>query len=416
VSHDLQTYLVGGALRDKLLGLPVTDRDYVVVGATPEKLEAAGFQRVGRDFPVFLHPQTKEEYALARTERKSGHGYRGFTCEFSDKVTLEEDLVRRDLTINAMAEDASGNIIDPFKGQQDLEDRVLRHVSPAFSEDPVRVLRVARFAARFHQQGFKVAEETMALMQQMVESGEVAHLVAERVWKELSRALEEQTPSIFFEVLRACSALKVLWKDLDDLWGVPQPEKSHPEIDTGVHAMMVLDFAAQKYQHPLVTFAALCHDLGKGKTPAEKWPRHIAHEERGVPLVKDFCKRYKVPNQHRDIAILVTRHHGVIHRALELRPETIYKLFKSIDVLRQPERLEWVLSACHADSAGRKGLESIAYPQKDYLKACFRGIEGVKAATLQAEGFDGVALGKELDKRRIAAIKQVKQQQDDLAE
>ena len=359
----MQTYLVGGAVRDRLLGLPVKDRDYVVVGATPAQMEAAGFKPVGADFPVFLHPDTKEEYALARTERKSGHGYKGFTVYATPEVTLADDLRRRDLTINAMAQAEDGTLIDPFDGVEDLRKGLLRHVSPAFVEDPVRVLRVARFAARFAHRQFRVADETRELMRRMVETGEVDHLVAERVWVELERALGEPQPSTFFTVLRDCEALKRLFPEVDALFGVPQPPQHHPEIDTGVHTLMVVNQAAEFSPDARVRFAALVHDLGKGATPPEEWPRHIGHEERGVPIIDGLCRRLRVPNEYREIALAVARGHLLCHRAEELRPGSVLELLESIDAFRRPERLEMFLHACEADFRGRAGFEARAYPQ-----------------------------------------------------
>jgi tRNA nucleotidyltransferase (CCA-adding enzyme) len=399
----MKVYLVGGAVRDQLLGLPGQDRDYVVVGATPEEMVAHGFKPVGADFPVFLHPQTKEEYALARTERKSGRGYKGFTVYSAPDVTLEDDLRRRDLTINAMAQDEAGALVDPFGGARDLETRTLRHVSAAFSEDPVRVLRVARFAARFADRGFRVAEETVALMREMAANGEIDHLVAERVWVELERALEEKTPSTFFEVLRASGALAKLFPEIERLYGVPQPPEHHPEIDTGVHTMMVLDTAARLSPEPLVRFAALTHDLGKGTTPKEQWPRHIGHEERSVTLVRDLCGRYRVPNEYRDLAVLVARYHLHSHRALELRSSTLLETLEALDVFRRPERLERFLLACEADYRGRKGLEQRPYPQAQRFRKAYDAARAVDAAGIAAAN-DGKDIGERIRQARIKAI------------
>ncbi|MEJ2509473.1 MAG: multifunctional CCA addition/repair protein, partial [Gammaproteobacteria bacterium] len=365
----MDIYLVGGSVRDKHLGLPVADRDWVVVGATAEDMLRAGYRQVGRDFPVFLHPQTGEEYALARTERKTAPGYTGFNVHAAPDVTLEQDLQRRDLTINAMAETPEGELIDPYHGMSDLQARVLRHVSPAFVEDPVRILRVARFAARLVPLGFGIAEETLALMREMVANGEVDALVPERVWAELVRALGESRPSRFFEVLRECGALARLLPEVDRLFGVPQPEQHHPEIDTGVHVMMVVDQAARLSPEPAVRFAALVHDLGKGITPREQWPRHVEHEARGVPLVEALCERYKVPNDFRDLAVLVTRYHLHYHRAAELRPGTLLDLFQSLDAFRRPERFEQFLLACEADARGRPGYEERDFDQPKILRA-----------------------------------------------
>jgi len=399
----MKVYLVGGAVRDQLLGLPGQDRDHVVVGATPEEMVARGFKPVGADFPVFLHPQTKEEYALARTERKSGRGYKGFTVYSAPDVTLEDDLRRRDLTINAMARDEAGALVDPFGGARDLQARLLRHVSPAFSEDPVRVLRVARFAARFADRGFHVAPETLALMRGMAANGEVDHLVAERVWAELERALGEKTPSKFFEVLRETGALAKLFPEIEALYGVPQPPEHHPEIDTGVHTMMVLDAATRLSPEPIVRFAALTHDLGKGTTPKEQWPRHIGHEERSVALVKDLCGRYRVPNEYRDLAVLVARYHLHSHRALELRAATVLETLEAIDVFRRSERLERFLLACEADYLGRKGLEQRPYPQAQRFRKAFETARAVDAAGIAAAN-EGKDIGERIRQARIKAI------------
>ncbi|OGI47682.1 MAG: multifunctional CCA tRNA nucleotidyl transferase/2'3'-cyclic phosphodiesterase/2'nucleotidase/phosphatase [Candidatus Muproteobacteria bacterium RIFCSPHIGHO2_01_FULL_65_16] len=402
----MKTYLVGGAVRDKLLGLPVRDRDYVVVGATPEEMTAKGFKPVGADFPVFLHPVTKEEYALARTERKSGRGYKGFTVHAAPDVTLEDDLRRRDLTINAMAEDEDGVLIDPFGGARDLEAGILRHVSPAFAEDPVRILRVARLAARYAGRGFRIAPETNRLMHAMVESGEVDSLVPERVWAELERALTEERPARFFEVLRDCGALARLFPEINALFGVPQPEQHHPENDTGAHTMLVLDTAARLSPDARVRFAALMHDLGKGTTPKEEWPQHIGHEERGGELVRDFCRRFRVPNEYRDLAVLAARYHAHAHRALELRPGTLLELFGSLDAFRKPERLELFLRACEADARGRAGREHEPYPQADLLRRAFAAARAVDTAAIAA-GAQGADIGAKIRDQRIRAIKQV---------
>jgi tRNA nucleotidyltransferase (CCA-adding enzyme) len=398
----MEIYQVGGAVRDKLLGLPVTDRDWVVVGATPAEMEARGFKLVGADFPVFLHPDTHEEYALARTERKTAPGYKGFTVHAAPDVTLEEDLKRRDLTINAMAMREDGSLIDPFNGAQDLKNKLLRHVSPAFSEDPVRILRVARFAARFVE--FHIADETNALMRQMVKNGEVDALVPERVWAELERALGEIRPSRFFEVLRDCSALEKLFPELERLYGVPQPAQYHPEIDTGVHVMMVLDQATRLSSDARVRFAALLHDLGKGTTPPDQWPRHIGHEERSVELVKDICKRFRVPNDYRDLAILVARYHGDCHRADELRPATLMERLEALDAMRRPDRFEQFLLACQADIRGRPGYEDDPYPQADIFRTVLRAYSSVDPQPLAAAGFNGEAMARELRNLRLTAI------------
>jgi tRNA nucleotidyltransferase (CCA-adding enzyme) len=407
----MQIYLVGGAVRDRLLGLPVSDRDYVVVGATPEEMVAKGFRPVGADFPVFLHPETKEEYALARTERKAGHGYKGFAVYAAPEVTLEDDLRRRDLTINAMAETADGKLIDPFGGESDLREGILRHVSPAFAEDPVRVLRVARFAARYAKWGFRVAHGTMKLMRQMVESGEVDHLVAERVWSELERALDEDTPSRFFAVLRSCGALPRLFPEINALYGVPQPEQHHPEIDTGVHAMLVLEQAARLSTDTRVRFAALLHDVGKGTTPPDAWPRHIDHESRGADLIVDFCARFRVPNEYRDLAVLVARYHAHCHRMLELRPGTALQLLEALDAFRRPDRVEQFVLACEADARGRPGHENSPYPQGELFRriaGAARSVDTAEVAQEAAEkGLSGPAVGERIRARRTEAINAV---------
>jgi tRNA nucleotidyltransferase (CCA-adding enzyme) len=395
----MQIYLVGGAVRDELLGLPARERDWVVVGARPEDLLARGFKPVGKDFPVFLHPQTSEEYALARTERKTGPGYRGFETLFSPDVTLEQDLERRDLTINAIAKDPDGGaLIDPFNGQRDLRERTLRHVSPAFVEDPVRVLRVARFAARFAALGFKVAPETLDLMREIAARGELEALVSERVWQETQRALELPAPARFFEVLREANALPVIFPELQALFGVPQPERWHPEIDSGIHTLMVLEQAAKLSDDPVVRFAALTHDLGKGTTPPSEWPSHIAHEQRGVGLVEGLCDRLRIPNAFRELAVLVSRYH------LELRDSTLLDLLERLDAFRRAPRFEqWVL-ACEADARGRKGLENRDYPQADYLRRARDVAAKVTLDPAEREGLDGQKIAEKLRKARLAAL------------
>jgi tRNA nucleotidyltransferase (CCA-adding enzyme) len=402
--RTMQVYLVGGAVRDRLLDRAVHERDWVVVGAEPAELERAGYQPVGREFPVFLHPQTHEEYALARLERKVGPGYRGFVTQFSPDVTLEEDLRRRDLTVNAMAQDEHGRIIDPYGGQADLAARVLRHVSDAFVEDPVRILRVARFAARYAELGFRVAEETLALMRRMTEAGEVAALVPERVWQETERALGESQPQVYFEVLRACGALAVVFPEIDALFGVPQPPRWHPEIDTGVHVMLALQYAAAHEAPASVRFAALTHDLGKARTPRAHWPSHHGHEELGVPLIEALCARLKVPNAQRDLAILTARHHTLVHRAQELTPATVLKLFENCDAFRRPERFAELLLACETDARGRTGLESSPYPQAAYLDAMLAAASAVALSADERAGLSGPAIGEEIRRRRLAAI------------
>jgi tRNA nucleotidyltransferase (CCA-adding enzyme) len=404
----MRVYLVGGAVRDRLLGLAARERDWVVVGATPEELVRLGYEPVGREFPVFLHPTTREEYALARQERKVGPGYRGFTTQFAPSVTLEEDLRRRDLTINAMAQDESGTLIDPYGGRADLEARRLRHVSEAFVEDPVRILRVARFAARFAPFGFQVADETLALMQRITESGEVRTLVPERVWQETERALGEAHPEVFFEVLRACGALAVIYPEIDALFGVPQPPRWHPEIDTGLHVMLALKYAARQGASVAVRFAVLTHDLGKAQTPRSEWPSHHGHEEFGVPLINELCDRLKVPNSHRELAVLAARHHTLVHRALELRPATLLTLLESCDAFRRPERFGELLLACEADARGRTGREQAPYPQVDYLRQALAAAAGVTLTQSERQDLEGVEIGAELRRRRLAAVTEVK--------
>lgn len=404
----MKVYLVGGAVRDKLLGLPVQDRDWVVVGATPEQMVAQGYQPVGADFPVFLHPRTKEEYALARTERKQGHGYKGFTVYSAPDVTLADDLRRRDLTINAMAEDEQGSLVDPYGGAADLKAGVLRHVSDAFVEDPLRVLRVARFAARFSGRGFRVADETLALMRQMTQSGELNHLVPERVWQEVERALGEPAPAGFFAVLRECDALAVLFPELEALFGVPQPAEHHPEIDTGVHTLLVLEAAARLTPDARARFAALTHDLGKGVTPRDEWPKHHGHEDRGAELVRALCERLRAPNEFRDLALAVARHHGVMHRFDELRPGTVLELIESVDFLRRPERLEPFLAACEADYRGRPGFGERPYPQAGKLRAALAAVRAVESGKIAAEtGGRGEQIAERIRQARIHAIKAV---------
>jgi tRNA nucleotidyltransferase (CCA-adding enzyme) len=408
----LQIYLVGGAVRDKLLGLEPQDRDWVVVGATPEQMVELGYQPVGKDFPVFLHPETREEYALARTERKTAPGYHGFAFHASPEVTLEEDLKRRDLTINAMAEDSNGNIIDPFNGQDDLEQGRLRHVSNAFTEDPVRILRIARYAARFAKWGFRVAHGTHSLMKRMVANGEVDALVAERVWQETERALGEETPSRFFEVLRNCGALARIFPELERLFGVPQPKHHHPEEDTGLHTMLVLEQAAKLSPDTRVRFAALVHDLGKGTTPQEEWPKHIAHEHRGVELVEQLCERLRVPRDYRDLAVIVTQHHGVYHRAEELRPGTLLEVLERVDAFRRPERLELYLLACEADSRGRPGFEEQHFAQPGIFRTAYHAASGVNPREVVERGFSGKQVGEELHRLRVEAIKDALQREE----
>lgn len=404
----MDIYLVGGAVRDAQLGITVKDQDWVVVGATPEKMTSQGYQAVGQDFPVFLHPKTKQEYALARTERKAGKGYKGFTCYSAPDVTLEQDLLRRDLTINAIAQAPNGDLIDPFNGLNDLNNKVLRHVSEAFVEDPLRVLRVARFAARFNYLGFSIAPETMSLMTQIVKSGELNALTPERVWMEWEKSLSCDDPQIFLEILRECGALKVILPEVDALFGVPQPEKWHPEIDTGIHTLMVAKQAAKLSSSLPVRLAAQLHDLGKGITPTEEWPSHKMHCHTGLKLIKEVCQRQKVPNEFRDLALLVCEHHSNVHRAQELRPATFIKILDKMDSWRKPERLEQVLLCCQADHAGRKGLENQPYPQSQLFKNAFQAALSVEVKHIVAAGFKGAAIREELTKQRIEAVAAVR--------
>jgi tRNA nucleotidyltransferase (CCA-adding enzyme) len=404
----MQTYLVGGAVRDRLLGLPARERDWVVVGALQGELEALGYRLVGRSFPVYLHPESNEEYACARTESKTGPGYRGFEVDANESVSLEQDLGRRDLTINAMAEDADGLLIDPFGGRQDIEQRLLRHVSDAFTEDPVRILRVARFAARFRELGFRVADETMQLMRSMVRDGEANALVPERVWRETNLALKEVRPDIFFEVLRDAGALAVVYPELDALFGIPQPERWHPEIDTGVHTMMALRLAARQKANSEVRFSVLVHDLGKATTPKELLPKHAGHEERSVSLIKALCQRLAIPNRYRDLAIAVARYHGLCHKVDELRPATILQILEALDAFRRPDRIENFLAACEADARGRKGLEEKAYPQGKRMRVALAAAAEVTAAPFLEKGLEQEALGEAIRQARIKAIKNTK--------
>jgi len=400
----VKIYLVGGAVRDGLLRLPVKDKDWVVVGATPQEMLDAGYQQVGKDFPVFLHPKSREEYALARTERKSGQGYTGFTCYAAPDVTLEQDLLRRDLTINAIAQDEHGEFIDPYNGRADIEKRLLRHVSPAFNEDPLRVLRVARFAARYAHLNFQIAPETQALMSAMAANGELEHLTPERVWKETENALTSRNPQVYFDVLRKCGALKVLFPEIDALFGVPAPEKWHPEIDTGIHVLMTLAIAAQLSPDVDVRFATLCHDLGKGLTPKEFWPRHHGHGPAGVKLVERLCQRMRVPNEIRDLAKLVAEYHDLIHTISILQPKTIIKLFDAIDAWRKPQRVEQVALTSEADARGRTGFEATDYPQGRLLRAAWIAAQSVTNKEVIDDGFSGPAIRDELTRRRIAAV------------
>src|SRR4051812_24653654 len=402
----MQTYMVGGAVRDALLGLPVNDRDWVVVGATPQAMAEAGFLAVGRDFPVFLHPDTREEYALARTERKTAPGYHGFAFHADPGVTLEDDLARRDLTINAIAQAADGTVIDPFQGRRDLQARVLRHVTDAFREDPVRILRLARFAARFAD--FSVAPETLELMRDMVAAGEVDALVAERVWQELARGLMEDKPSRMFEILRECGALARVLPEVDRLWGVPQRADYHPEVDTGVHNMMVLDMSARLAAPLPVRFACLTHDLGKGTTPVDVLPKHIGHEQRSAKLLQTVCNRLRVPNECRELADVVAREHGNIHRSSEFAAAPVVRLLERCDAFRKPQRFEQVLLACECDARGRGGLEERPYPQRQRLIAALTAARSVDTATVAAkardEGLSGEAIGERIQRARTQVV------------
>ena len=404
----MQIYKVGGAVRDRLLGRPVSDVDWVVVGADPAQMRARGFMPVGKDFPVFLHPDSHEEYALARTERKTAPGYHGFAFHAAPDVTLEQDLARRDLSINAMAEDEEGRLIDPYGGERDLRDGVLRHVSEAFAEDPVRILRLARFAARLP--AFRVAPETLALMRRMAEAGEVDALVAERVWQELARGLMETRPSRMLEVLRDCGALARLAPELDRLWGVPQPEAHHPEIDTGAHLLLVLDECARADAPLPVRYAALCHDLGKGLTPREEWPRHIAHESRSARLAQQLSERWKVPSDCRELAELTAREHTHIHQSLSLSPEARLRLLERCDALRRPERFEQLLLACECDARGRAGLQQRDYPQRAARLADLRRLQALDQAAVSAQalarGLSGPDVGRAIQRARLAALKE----------
>lgn len=410
----MQVYLVGGAVRDELLKLPVHEKDYVVVGSTAQHLLDAGYQPVGRDFPVFLHPQTKEEYALARIERKQGQGYTGFACYAAPDVTLEQDLLRRDLTINAIAKDHSGVLHDPYGGLADLQQKCLRHVSPAFSEDPLRVLRVARFAARFHHLGFHIAPETFELMRQLSRSGELQHLTPERVWKEIEKVLHDPAPHIFFEVLHDCEALSELLPEVEALYGVPARPDWHPEVDTGVHVMMALQEASQRSADIAVRFATLCHDLGKALTPADVLPSHHGHGERGLPQIQTLCQRLKVPNECRDLALLVSELHSQIHTALQLRPASLLKLFDRLDVWRKPQRLQQLLVCCQSDFHGRLGFAQREYIQPIYVEQAYEAAKQVDIKPIIAAGFKGEAIRQQVTRQRLLAIRNVQHQWADI--
>ncbi|QYK00694.1 multifunctional CCA addition/repair protein [Shewanella psychrotolerans] len=404
----MKIYLVGGAVRDQLLQIPIKDRDYMVVGATPQQMLDLGYNQVGKDFPVFLHPKTQQEYALARTERKTAVGYSGFSCYAAPDVTVEEDLLRRDLTINAIAQDEDGTLVDPYGGQQDIENRQLRHVSDAFIEDPLRVLRVARFAARFHNLGFSVAPETLTLMQQIAQSGELEALTPERVFLELDKALSTQSPQIFFEVLRQTQSLAILFPEIDALFGIPQPEKWHPEIDTGIHTLMVLEQAAKLSSDRAIRFAALVHDLGKALSPIEHLPKHHGHGQKGLVPIRALCERIRVPNEYRDLALLVSDQHQNIHQAFELKPQTIIKIFDKADLWRKPQRLDQLLIACEADVKGRTGFEHSDYPQAEYLKGCFNTALDVAIKPIIDAGFKGADIKTELQRQRIEILDEYK--------
>ena len=400
----MQTYLVGGAVRDNLLDIPVKDRDWVVVGATPEEMLNKGFKPVGNDFPVFLHPETKEEYALARTERKSGKGYKGFTFHTSPDVTLEDDLQRRDLTVNAIAEDEHGNLIDPYGGAADLKEKMLRHVSPAFVEDPLRVLRIARFAASL---GFKIAPETMALLKDISESDELDALVPERVWTELEKALSGKYPARFILVLRSCNAMEKLFPEIEALFGVPQTKEYHPEIDTGLHTIMSLNQSTRLSDDPMIRFAVLMHDLGKATTPTDKLPSHHGHEERGAKIIDKLCKRYRIPNKYRELAMNVSRFHLDCHRIQEMKPETVLKKLEQLSAFRRPDRFAQFLIACEADARGRAGFEDREYPQAAYFQNALTAANEVNSKSIQERGLEGKALGQEIKKQQIENIKKL---------
>ncbi len=405
----MKIYRVGGAVRDKLLNYPSDENDWVVVGATPQKMVDLNYVPVGSDFPVFIQPETGEEYALARTERKSGHGYQGFTFHADENISLEEDLVRRDLTINAMAEDQDGSLIDPYGGQRDLGDKLLRHVSDAFTEDPLRVLRVARFAARYHHLGFTIAPETVDLMTSITASGELDYLVAERVWKETERALGERSPDIYIQTLRDCGALKALFPEVDCLFGVPQRADFHPEVDTGIHILMALQQSVKLSNNSVIRFAVLVHDLGKGITPEHILPSHSGHEARGVTLVESLCDRLKVPNHFRQLAVAVTEYHLMCHKAQALEPESILELLKGIGALKSSDKLEDFILCCEADARGRTGFEERDYPSADYLRAALSKVTDISIADLVKSGLEGAEIGRQLSLRRIACIAELKQ-------
>lgn len=401
----MEVYLVGGAVRDSLLNRPVTERDWVVVGGSPEDMLKRRFQQVGKDFPVFLHPETGEEYALARTERKTGRGYSGFACYSAPDVTLEQDLQRRDLTINAIAQRMDGTLIDPYGGQEDIKKKVLRHVSLAFIEDPLRILRVARFQARFAHLGFTIAKETASLMKNMVDNGEANYLVPERIWQETERALGEQSPAQFIQVLRDCKASAIIFPEIDCLFGVPNPSEWHPEIDTGIHTLMVLEQAVRLGVNVKTRFAVLLHDLGKGVTPKEVWPHHPGHEEQGVKLIEALCKRLRVPKDFKELAIITSRYHTHVHKAFELTAKTIVNTLERVDAFRRPERFAAFLLACEADSRGRTGFEDKAYPQRDFFMHAYEAANAVSITPLLERGLQGPSIAEELHQLRVLAVK-----------
>ncbi len=404
-SYLMKVYLVGGAVRDQLLGIPVKEHDWVVVGSTPEQLLQLNYRQVGRDFPVFLHPQTNDEYALARTERKSAPGYYGFECDFSASVTLEEDLARRDLTMNAIAMDEQGVLIDPYNGQTDIKNKVLRHVSPAFIEDPVRVLRVARFAARFHSLGFRLANETRSLMYDMVKRGELSHLVPERVWQEMQRSLEEKNPEQFILTLRACDALRIIFPELEQLFGVPNPYQYHHEIDSGIHSLLVLNAAVTLSTDPVIRFAALVHDLGKALTPIQEWPKHYGHEEQGVAVIEAMCTRLRIPNDYRILASLTARYHLIIHRIFELRPSTIVKTLERTDAFRRPQIFKNMLLACEADANGCG--KPTQYKQRQLWSNILSECAKVSPQELLTQGYKGKAIKEAMHARRVTCVEQM---------
>lgn len=406
----MQTYLVGGAVRDQLLGLPVHERDWVITGATAKQMLQQGYTQVGNDFPVFLHPKTKDEYALARTERKQGEGYTGFTCNTSTEITLEQDLLRRDLTVNAMAMASDGTIIDPYQGQKDLNDRILRHVSDAFIEDPLRVLRVARFTARYHHLGFTIAPETLTLMQTIADSGELAALTPERIWKETARSLLDDQPQVYIQTLRDCNALATVFPELDALWGVPNPAQWHPEIDTGVHTLMVVTQACKLSKQLPVRFAALVHDLGKAQTPSEKWPSHKGHEALGVKIITQLCERLKIPNDCKELAVIMSQYHSHVHRLLEYSSDALLAMLNGCDVWRKPERFEQFLLCCEADARGRKGFEDSPYPQRAVVRTFAQQSATVDVQAIIKAGHKGPEIKRALAQQRLTIIQNIIEQ------